>query len=170
MNLTQKDFQFFRPLVMEFEKDENVFNMKEEFMFGSNLLIAPVLYKGERSKVVYLPEGNWYNFKTNEIFEGGQRYKLKCELDEILIFVKEGSIIPTYEEKYLNTEKRPDTVTFRVYGENAEGIYYYDDGKTNDYKKGKYNLKVIRKVDENISEQFLHQGIEEEKRNIIFIK
>ena len=165
-----KGLPVFRPLVMEFEKDENVFNMKEEFMFGSNLLIAPVLYKGERSKVVYLPEGNWYNFKTNEIFEGGQRYKLKCELDEILIFVKEGSIIPTYEEKYLNTEKRPDTVTFRVYGENAEGIYYYDNGKTNDYKKGKYNLKVIRKVDENISEQFLHQGIEEEKRNIIFIK
>lgn len=165
-----KGLPVFRPLVMEFERDENVFNMKEEFMFGSNLLIAPVLHEGERSKIVYLPEGNWYNFKTNEIFEGGQRYKFKCELNEILIFVREGSIIPTYEEKYLNTQKRPDTVTFRVYGEKAKGIYYYDDGKTNDYKKGKYNLKVIRKVDENISEQFLYQGIEEEKRNIIFIK
>lgn len=165
-----KGLPVFRPLVMEFEKDENVFNMKEEFMFGSNLLIAPVLHEGERSKIVYLPEGNWYDFKTNEVFEGGQRYKFKCELDEVLIFVREGSIIPTYEEKYLNTEKRPDTVTFRVYGEKAEGIYYYDDGKTNDYKKGKYNLKVIRKVDDNISEEFLHQGIEEEKRNIIFIK
>lgn len=165
----KKGIPVFRPLVMEFEKDKNVFDIKEEFMFGNNILVAPVLHKGERNKIVYLPEGNWYNYKTNEVFEGKRKYKFRCELDEILIFVKEGSILPTYEQKYMNTENRPDTVTFRVYGKNAGGMYYYDDGKTNDYKKGKYNFKLIKSVDKIVSEEFLHHGIEDEKREFIFI-
>lgn len=165
----KKGIPVFRPLVMEFEKDINVFDIKEEFMFGNNILVAPVLHKGERNKIVYLPEGNWYNYKTNEVFEGKRKYKFRCELDEILIFVKEGSIIPTYEQKYMNIENRPDTVTFRVYGKNAGGMYYYDDGNTNDYKKGKYNFKLIKSVDKIVSEEFLHHGIEDEKREFIFI-
>ena len=94
----------FRPLVMEYQNDINVINMKEEFMIGNSILIAPVLHKSEIYKTVYLPKGKWYDFMTNKIYNDGQRYRLKCDLNTVIIFIREGSIIPTYEEKYLNTK------------------------------------------------------------------
>ena len=159
----------FRPLIMEYEKDENVLNIKEQFMIGSNLLICPVLHKGERSKIVYLPKGQWYNYNTNEVFEGESRYKFQCNLDQILFFVKAGSIIPTYEEKYMNVDERPTSITFRVYGKQAEGIYYYDDGKTNNYKNGKYNLSKLIANNRNVDCKFLHKELNEEDKKYIFI-
>ncbi|MGG7079369.1 TIM-barrel domain-containing protein [Clostridium sardiniense] len=160
----------FRPLVMEFPKDKNVQNMKEEFMLGDKMLIAPVLCEGERSKVVYLPEGNWYNYHTNKKYEGNKRYKLDCELEDILVFVKEGSIIPTYTESYMNVENRPDKVTFKVYGEEASTLHYFDDGNTMEYKEGKYNLSKVKCSKECTSIDYIHHSIEEEEVGFIFIK
>lgn len=159
----------FRPLVMEFENDENVYNMREQFMFGDNILVAPVLYEGEREKIVYLPEGNWYNYKTNEYFKGKKRYKFKCPLDEILFFIKEGSIIPTYNEKYKNMEERPNRVLHKIYGENAKSIYYYDDGKSMEYKNNKFNLYNIVVQDGEISVETVEKNIEEENFSFILI-
>lgn len=153
----------FRPLVMEFENDENIHNIREEFIFGDSILVAPVLYEGEREKIVYLPEGNWYNYKTNEKFEGKKRYKFRCELDEILFFVKESSIIPTYNEKYSNMENRPSKVLHKIYGENAKTTYYYDDGKTMEYKENKFNLYDILFKDEEVNITEISVNIESEE-------
>ncbi len=160
----------FRPLVMEYQNDINVINMKEEFMIGNSILIAPVLHKSEIYKTVYLPKGKWYDFMTNKIYNGGQRYRLKCDLNTVIIFIREGSIIPIYEEKYLNTKNRPNTVTFNVYGNVAEGTYYYDDGITNEYRNGKYNLKVIKVNMKEVIEHFLNRGLDyEEQSKYVFI-
>lgn len=159
----------FRPLVMEFEKDRDVLNIKEQFMFGSNILVCPVLHEGERHKFVYFPEGKWYNYKTNEIYEGNSRQKIKCDLSEILFFVKEGSIIPVYEEKYKNVDNKPETVTIKIYGNKAEGLYYYDDGISNEYKEGKYNLVKITSENRNVNFEFLNKGYKEENRKYVFI-
>ncbi|MGL5617189.1 MAG: TIM-barrel domain-containing protein [Sarcina sp.] len=140
----------FRPLVMEFEDDENLNNIKEEFIFGDSVLVAPVLYEGERSKVVYFPEGNWYDYKTNKVYEGKKRYKINCKLNEILFFVKEGSIIPTYNEKYSNMENRPSEILFKIYGDQAKVTYYEDDGNSMDYKNGVYNLYEISASDKKV--------------------
>lgn len=158
----------FRPMIMEYPKDKNLLNIKEQFMLGENLLIAPVVYQGERTKVLYLPEGIWHNYFTNEKFIGGKSYKIKCELDEVLVFVKDGSIIPTYQEKFMNVENRPNKVTYKVFGENAKGFHYYDDGKTMDYTKGKYNLYLL-KATNNIGEvEAIRKELEEEKFEFIF--
>ncbi len=78
----------FRPMIMEYEKDMNLLNMREQFMLGENMIVAPVLYEGERSKTVYLPKGSWFNYFTMEKLQGGKWYKLPCELDEILVLLK----------------------------------------------------------------------------------
>ncbi|MDE6182737.1 MAG: glycoside hydrolase family 31 protein, partial [Eubacteriales bacterium] len=57
----KKGLPIFRPMIMEFQNDMKLINNKEQFMFGDSILIAPVLYEGETNKLVYLPEGNWYN-------------------------------------------------------------------------------------------------------------
>ncbi|MEG1481315.1 glycoside hydrolase family 31 protein [Clostridium sp.] len=165
----KKGLPVFRPVVMEYQNDINVENMKDEFMLGESILVAPILYKGERSKVVYLPEGNWYNYKTNEKFKGNKRYKLSCELDEILVFVKEGSIIPAYKEEYMNVSKRPNTVTYKIYGEEASGIHYYDDGETMEYKDGKFNLCNITFSNSEVVIDYINKGIDEENSEFEFI-
>ncbi len=137
----------FRPMIMEYEKDMNLLNMREQFMLGENMLVAPVLYEGERSKTVYLPKGSWFNYFTMEKLQGGKWYKLPCELDEILVFVKEGAIIPTYNKKFRNVKERPNNILLKVFGENAKGFHYNDDGHTMEYLEGKYTYMGIEFVD-----------------------
>ncbi|EOU2007053.1 DUF4968 domain-containing protein, partial [Clostridium perfringens] len=137
----------FRPMIMEYEKDMNLLNMREQFMLGENMIVAPVLYEGERSKTVYLPKGSWFNYFTMEKLQGGKWYKLPCELDEILVFVKEGAIIPTYNKKFRNVKERPNNILLKVFGENAKGFHYNDDGHTMEYLEGKYTYMDIKVVD-----------------------
>lgn len=158
-----KGLPIFRPMIMEFQNDINLIDNKEQFMFGNSILVAPVLYEGERSKVVYLPKGNWYNYFTNEKFKGGENYQMECQLDEILVFVKEGSIIPTYKTKYKNMEQRPNNILYKIYGEKACCKHYFDDGKTKNYLNGEYNLYNIKFENNKFSINELANKIKEEE-------
>lgn len=148
----------FRPMIMEYEKDMNLLNMREQFMLGENMIVAPVLYEGERSKTLYLPKGSWFNYFTREKLQGGKWYKLPCELDEILVFVKEGSIIPTYNKKFRNVKERPKNILLKVFGENAKGFHYNDDGHTMEYLEGKYTYMDIKVVDGKEELKLINNG------------
>ncbi|EOU1739122.1 glycoside hydrolase family 31 protein [Clostridium perfringens] len=160
----------FRPMIMEYEKDMNLLNMREQFMLGENMLVAPVLYEGERSKTVYLPKGSWFNYFTMEKLQGGKWYKLPCELDEILVFVKEGSIIPTYNKKFRNVKERPKNILLKVFGENAKGFHYNDDGHTMEYLEGKYTYMDIKVVDGKEELKLINNGYSIEEIEIEIIK
>ncbi|MDK0854036.1 glycoside hydrolase family 31 protein [Clostridium perfringens] len=160
----------FRPMIMEYEKDMNLLNMREQFMLGENMLVAPVLYEGERSKTVYLPRGIWFNYFTMEKLQGGKWYKLPCELDEILVFVKEGAIIPTYNKKFRNVKERPKNILLKVFGENAKGFHYNDDGHTMEYLEGKYTYMDIKVVDGKEELKLINNGYSIEEIEIEIIK
>lgn len=159
----------FRPMVMEYENDMNVLNLREQFMFGENMLVAPVLYEGERKKRIYLPKGVWFNYLTKEKFEGGKWQSISCELDEIIVLVKEGAIIPTYNKKFKNVEQRPKEILLKVFGVNASGFHYNDDGRTMEYLKGKYNYVDIMVKDSNLVLDYVNKGFEEEVINFEII-
>lgn len=160
----------FRPMIMEYEKDMNLLNMREQFMLGENMIVAPVLYEGERSKTVYLPKGSWFNYFTREKLQGGKWYKLPCELDEILVFVKEGAIIPTYNKKFRNVKERPKNILLKVFGENAKGFHYNDDGHTMEYLEGKYTYMDIKVVEGKEELKFINNGYSIEDIEIEIIK
>lgn len=160
----------FRPMIMEYEKDMNLLNMREQFMLGENMIVAPVLYEGERSKTVYLPKGSWFNYFTMEKLQGGKWYKLPCELDEILVFVKEGAIIPTYNKKFRNVKERPKNILLKVFGENAKGFHYNDDGHTMEYLEGKYTYMDIKVVDGKEELKLINNGYSIEDIEIQIIK
>ena len=160
----------FRPMIMEYEKDMNLLNMREQFMLGENMIVAPVLYEGERSKTVYLPKGSWFNYFTMEKLQGGKWYKLPCELDEILVFVKEGAIIPTYNKKFRNVKERPKNILLKVFGENAKGFHYNDDGHTMEYLEGKYTYMDIKVVDGKEELKLINNGYSIEEIEIEIIK
>ena len=160
----------FRPMIMEYEKDMNLLNIREQFMLGENMIVAPVLYEGERSKTVYLPKGSWFNYFTMEKLQGGKWYKLPCELDEILVFVKEGAIIPTYNKKFRNVKERPKNILLKVFGENAKGFHYNDDGHTMEYLEGKYTYMDIKVVDGKEELKLINNGYSIEEIEIEIIK
>ena len=70
-----------RPLVLEYEKDVNTHNMNDEFMIGSELLVAPVIEQGATKRLVYLPEGEWFDYWTKEHIAGGQYIIRDAPLD-----------------------------------------------------------------------------------------
>jgi alpha-D-xyloside xylohydrolase len=136
---------FMRALFMDFPNDPNVSNMGDEYMFGPAFLVAPVTEQGRESRQVYLPAGSdWYNYWTNEKFEGGRTITVAAPIDIIPLFVRAGSIIPLGID-IQNTGTAQPLKEIRVYpGKAAEFTLYDDDGVSNDYEKGKGRVTHLR--------------------------
>ena len=145
-----------RPLLFNYQKDKNTYEINDEFMFGDNILVAPVVEQGARHRLVYLPEGdNWIDYWTKKEYKGGQYIIKEAPLDICPIYIKVLSIIPIGKEQNYIGEKENDTLTLDIYLGETDGeimyTHYLDDGESFDYKNGilnKYDIKVS--VKENI--------------------
>src|SRR4051812_1898357 len=128
---------YMRALFMDFPNDANVADMGDEYMFGPNLLVAPVSEQGATTKRVYLPAGrDWYNYWTNERLKGGQWIEASAPVDTIPLFVQAGSIMPLGSQVE-NTSQSQQLEKLRVYpGADADFTLYNDDGKTYAYEEG----------------------------------
>jgi alpha-D-xyloside xylohydrolase len=80
-----------RALFYEFPADEKCWNISDQFMFGTDILVAPVCHEGARSRAVYLPEGaRWTHAGTGEVLEGGRSYEIDAPIDTLPIFLRDG--------------------------------------------------------------------------------
>lgn len=135
-----------RPLLMEYPNDPNTFNLSDQFLIGENVIIAPILSPTTNHRIVYLPEGNWYDYWTNKLYEGNAHIMAEASLDTLPIFVKEGSILS--HGKYIrNTSESLEKMEIHIYKtENGSSKYrlYDDDGKTFEYENGAYLMKEFR--------------------------
>ncbi|HSC53016.1 MAG TPA: TIM-barrel domain-containing protein [Phnomibacter sp.] len=126
-----------RPMFYNGITDTALLRATEQYMFGNNLLVAPVLAPNLQTQKIYLPEGNWYNFTNNQWREGKQWIDEPLQLENIPVFVKAGSIIPIWHaSKYANTAQyTPDQpLTLRLYpGKNTLSGFVYDDDGENPY-------------------------------------
>lgn len=77
-----------RPLFFDYPEDTKAWEIEDQYMFGPDILVAPVVYEGTREREVYLPEGEWVQIHSKDTFAGGQKIICKAELDEIPVFVK----------------------------------------------------------------------------------
>ncbi|GFH91236.1 alpha-xylosidase BoGH31A [Lachnospiraceae bacterium] len=84
----EKGTPVMRPLFYEFPDDGRAWDVEDAFLLGPDILVSPVTEKGRREQMVYLPEGNWKNIDTGEIFSGRQSVCCRAELDTIPVFVK----------------------------------------------------------------------------------
>jgi len=83
-----------RPLFYDFPSDALAWEQAEEYMFGHDLLIAPVMYPGMRRRTVYLPAGaTWKNAETGASLSGGQAVEVETPLDSIPVFVRDAAAI-----------------------------------------------------------------------------
>ena len=121
--------------------------VKDQFMVGPSLLVAP-LFAGEEERQVVLPQGKWYDFYTGKLVGEGEVITVKPGLDKIPVYVKDGGIIPLWPKlTKVDTEKHP--VEIRYYGTKPSTYELYDDdGETYDYEKGEYlRIPIEVKVD-----------------------
>lgn len=137
-----------RGLFMEYPNDAEAAKIDNQFMFGEEILVAPVLKKGERVKRVYFPDGEWIDFNDKKTeYLGGEKLPYKAPLNTIPIFVKKGSIIPMMPIMQYIGEKRDYPVTFHIFpnyeDEKASFTLYEDEGENQDYLKGIFSLTYI---------------------------
>ena len=95
---TETGYPMVRALLMHHADDRQVWHIDDEYYFGSEFLVAPVM-NSEDKRDVYLPEGRWVDFFTGERFEGGRWLKgVECPLERMPLYVKEGAEISLYPD------------------------------------------------------------------------
>lgn len=110
-----------------------------EFMLGDNLLIAPVHEQGATAEKVYLPEGTWINYRTNEKLTGPSEQLVSAPIEQIPIFVREGAIIPLRNYASSIEAGNNDTLLLNIYpAQTSSFSMIEDDGSSTDYLKGMY--------------------------------
>lgn len=134
----EEGIPFMRPMWFSFADDEKASTCQSQYMFGDSMLVNPVTEKGVIDWTTYLPEGNWYDFFTNEIIEGGRDITVPVELKDIPVYIKAGTILPMGEVKQFIGDDPinplDDIVNIQVYeGCDASYVLYEDDGISNDY-------------------------------------
>ena len=129
-----------RGLIMDFNGDSNVLNIKDQWMFGPSLMACPVAEYKARNRSVYFPnQTGWYDLYTGEHIDGGQSLVVDAPYDRIPVFVPEGSIIPYGPEIQYCDEKPADNIILYVYaGRDGQFQLYEDEGVNYNYEKGKY--------------------------------
>jgi alpha-glucosidase len=126
-----------RPLVMEFPDDANLYNLSDEYLFGPEILVAPVLDQGATEREVYLPQGLWIDFWTDDVLGGPSLRKVQAPLDAIPLFVRQGAIIPMGPDLQYSTECPLDPLSLEIYpGPDRAITLYEDDGETMAYQNG----------------------------------
>ena len=130
-----------RPMYYEFPDMNRAYHLEHQYYFGNNMIVAPITHsmkgKDSISQTLWLPEGRWYDFRNNNIIEGGKDISANYALDEEPVFVKAGSIIPTQTAKLRVTGSVLDTLILTVYPANNSALFklYEDEGTNEDYRK-----------------------------------
>jgi alpha-glucosidase len=133
-----------RAMVMCYPDDPKAVEQELQFMFGPSFLVAPVVEQGERQQRVYLPEGLWYDYWTDEPITGSQEVLAFAPLERIPVYVKGGSIVPTAAPIQHTGDKARDVICVHVYpGADAKMDLYEDDGTTYGYEDGSYALTKL---------------------------
>ena len=139
------DYTMMRGLAMDFNGDEKVYDIPDQWMFGPAFMACPVGYYKARSRSVYFPKQcGWYDLYTGEFVEGGQKLVVDAPYERMPVFVREGSIVPFGPEMEWSDEKPAELINLYVYqGADASFQLYEDEGVNYNYEKGKYAVIPI---------------------------
>jgi alpha-glucosidase len=142
-----------RALMIEYQDDPETFDLNSEFLFGKELLVAPVMEQGAVYKKIYLPEGEWIDFnQAQNSFHGKQWIEYPVTLETTPVFVKQGSVIPTMPVVQYIGENKNAPVWFEVFpalaGHSAAFTLYEDDGETNNYKQDSCSKTEVKCISE----------------------
>ena len=135
-----------KPLVYYDQADIQTHYRTDEFLFGNQMLICPILEPNAQGRRMYLPKGNWINYWTNEVLEGSREFWVATDYDQIPIFIKEGAIIPKYPiQQHVGQIENPNLTLQIYYKFGKETSVVYEDAHDGyDYNKGRYSYKTFK--------------------------
>src|SRR6202048_4615491 len=126
-----------RPVFLDYPQAEDFYGNNRDFLFGSDLFVAPVTTEMVDAEEVQLPPGDWYDYWTSQKLSSKHKITLHPALDEMPLYVRAGAIIPMQSVVQNTGEKPAGPLQLRVYaGENCRGSLYEDDGHTFAYQRG----------------------------------
>lgn len=126
-----------RPLWMHFPNDPKSVACGDEYLWGKNLLVAPVVEKSATTRRVYLPPASWFDFWSGERIEGGREIERPVDLETLPLYIRAGSILPMGPVKQFVDEKVDGPLIVSLYpGADASFLLYEDDGISFNYRKG----------------------------------
>ena len=137
-----------RAVVLEYPDDKETYHLNNQFLFGKDIMVAPVVEKGASQVKIYLPEGEWIDFSNGtSLYQGKTWIEYPVEIETIPIFVKKGSIIPTMPVMQYIGEDPNYPLLLDVYpaARNRKALLnvYEDDGISNDYKQDVYAEIIV---------------------------
>lgn len=138
-----------RAMWLHYPNDDTAVGLGDQYLWGRDILVAPVYEKGATERTLYLPEGMWYDYWTNEQIEGGREITKQVDLATIPIYIKAGTILPVDPIRQYTTEEVDDPITFQIYpGQDGHYRWYRDDGSTQNYTEGDYSWSLLTWNDE----------------------
>lgn len=136
---------FMRALWLHYPHDRTAAAIGSEYLWGRDLLIAPVFEKSATTREIYLPAGTWYDWWTGARVEGGRTITRSVNLATMPIHVRTGAIIPLDPVRQYTSEKSDTPLVIRIYqGTDGDYTLYEDDTTTNAYLKGDSVLTTFR--------------------------
>ena len=129
-----------KALLLDYPDDPEAVDQNDEFLFGDDLLISPVVKDDAIRWGAYLPQGAWYDFWTDRRYTGPAHITVNAPIDHIPVFVRAGAIIPTRPVVQYVSQAPIDPLTFEIYpdapGVSSSRDYYEDDGISFDFEHG----------------------------------
>ena len=111
----------------------------DQYLFGRELLVAPVVERGAASRTIYLPPGQWIDFYDHSLYQGDRKIHYRAATDHLPLLIRAGSIIPQRPYARSVESGSNDTLQIQIYPGNAEEGFFTlieDDGISNDYLEG----------------------------------
>jgi alpha-glucosidase/alpha-D-xyloside xylohydrolase len=137
----QKGLPMMRALWLHYPKDSIASAIGDQFLWGKDILVAPVYEKNAATRKLYLPEGLWYDWWTNKKITGASIIERSIDLATMPLYVKAGAIIPIDAIRQSTNDTTAAALTIKIYeGANGSFELYEDDGVSRDYLKGAYQL------------------------------
>ena len=121
---TEKGLPMLRALFVEFPEDPGAWKVDDEYLFGSQILVAPLLESGMTGRTVYLPEGKWIDYQTEKVYEGGW-HRIEAGSLPIIMLVRDGSVLPHLKLAQSTAEMDWSKMNLKVYSadkKQAEGL------------------------------------------------
>jgi oligosaccharide 4-alpha-D-glucosyltransferase len=135
-----------RPLYYYGFADADAFKAEDEYYWGDNLLVAPVMTQGATAKMLYLPEGKWYNFYDNTLLNGKQWLNQTVDIKSIPLFVKAGGFIPLWQPdsiKSIDAYNSKDISIVYYPAETASSYMLFDDDGANSKSLEKADFELV---------------------------
>jgi alpha-glucosidase len=128
-----------RALWLHYPDDPAAVARGDEYLWGRDILVAPVVARGATTRRLYLPRGQWIDFWTNELMEGGREIDRPVDLETMPLYVRAGAVLPMGPVKQYVGETVAEPASLVVYpGANGSSSLYEDDGRTFSYRQGAY--------------------------------